>query len=153
MSRLIISVGIPGSGKTTALRAVAAKNHATIICPDDIRFKVTGSKEDQSRNEEVWHSAFRQLHIALQTRHDVIVDATNTQGEDRRFLVKSCRNYANPSRRFELWYFTTPLEECLRRNAARECPVPEHVITRMAQQLKDDPIDMAREGYDVLVFV
>jgi len=37
MKKVIMGIGIPGSGKTTILKEFADKNGYEYICPDDIR--------------------------------------------------------------------------------------------------------------------
>ena len=152
MSTVVIPVGTPGSGKTTVLLDEARRRNATYICPDDIRLEITGNMEDQSQNFQVWNVTFQRVERALKDGHDIVVDATNTHGENRRFLTRFCCIYGGPSLQLELWWFGTPLEECISRNSKRNRVVPKDVLVRMAQQLIDDPLDMRREGYDVLVF-
>lgn len=50
MSKVIVGIGLPGSGKTTALKPFADKNSYIYICPDDIRAELTGNPADQSKN-------------------------------------------------------------------------------------------------------
>jgi dephospho-CoA kinase len=46
MAKIIIGIGVPGSGKTTALKPFAERNTYTYISPDDIRAELTGNAAD-----------------------------------------------------------------------------------------------------------
>jgi predicted kinase len=153
MSSVIIPVGVPGCGKTTRLELEARYRNAYYLCPDDIREEMTGDAINQYLNESVWNELFRRLQQALSNNEDVIIDATNTHSDQRRFLTRFCRIFGGSELQLELWWFTTSVEECKRRNALRERIVPEYAIDRMVRQLIDDPIDLVIEGYDVVVFI
>jgi hypothetical protein len=77
MPTVILGIGIPGSGKTTALKALVAGTDTVYVCPDDIRNRLTGDTSDQSRNREVWDLAYQQIHEALDAGRNVALDATN----------------------------------------------------------------------------
>ncbi len=144
--RVIIGIGLPGSGKSTILRPMAADLGAVYICPDDIRAEVTGDPADQSQNAVVWRLAYERLERALETVGSAIFDATNAKAADRRELVAFCRAHAD---RVEGIWFDTPLMVCLKRNRARTRVVPDVAVGRMYNQLKAEPPTLA-EGFDSL---
>ena len=146
MSRAIIGIGLPGSGKSTDLRLLAADIGATYICPDDIRHEVAGDAADQSRNPIVWKLAYERLRRALVNGGQVVFDATNANGGDRRKLVAFCREHTDT---VEGIWFDTSLMVCLERNRLRPRVVPDEVIGRMYNQLKQDP-PTENEGFDLL---
>jgi predicted kinase len=65
MKKLILGIGIPGSGKTTVLKKLANDYNYSYICPDDIRFELTLDMSDQSRNKEVWRESYHRLEQDL----------------------------------------------------------------------------------------
>jgi predicted kinase len=152
MSTVVMPVGIPGCGKTTVLRREAERRGAVYVCPDDVRQELTGNAANQACSAEAWSIVYQRIAHNLQQGRDVVLDATNTQGELRRFVARFCRIWSNDLQ-LELWWFCTPFEECVRRNNNRDRVVPMEAMLRMRQQLLDDPIDMIRENYDLLVVV
>lgn len=74
---LIITMGIPGSGKTTWKRGFLERNPSFIsICPDDYRKDITGDISNISRDKTVWRKVYRDLDIMLSNKKDVIFDST-----------------------------------------------------------------------------
>lgn len=73
MGRLILFVGIPGSGKSSFAKTL---DHA-IVCPDRIRKILTGDVSNQTRNKEVWELTHYFLEEALKNGTTVVLDATN----------------------------------------------------------------------------
>jgi len=56
MTKLIMGIGIPGSGKTTALKEIVSKYGYDYICPDDLRTEMYHEIEDRTtpEKEAVW---------------------------------------------------------------------------------------------------
>ncbi len=79
-----MGIGIPGSGKTTIIKAFADRNNYTYICPDDIRTELTGDPRDQTKNKEVWETARQRVSEAIHQGKTVVVDATFAHAEQRR---------------------------------------------------------------------
>lgn len=144
---VVMSIGIPGSGKTTYLKDLADKYNALYVCPDDNRQLLSGSASNQSVNAEAWELAYYEIGHGLYQGSDVIIDATNTKTIDRKQLIQHCRVAAGMI--IGVW-FVTPLDICLERNSMRSRVVPEHAIIRMYEQLIDNPPD-EKEGFDILL--
>ena len=73
MQKLLITVGISGSGKTTFRNTL---ENFKCVSPDDIRKEITGNISDQSKNNEVWIKAYERLRTYLECGFDVIFDST-----------------------------------------------------------------------------
>ncbi|HEX6258496.1 MAG TPA: ATP-binding protein [Candidatus Saccharimonadales bacterium] len=144
-----IGIGLPGVGKTTRLKKLAAESGAVYICPDDIRVELTGNADDQSRNSEVWDVAYQRMDAELAAGRDIVVDATSARRGDRMKLVARCRQGAD--RIVGVW-FTAPYRVCLHRNQQRERVVPEFSMGLMAGWLEAYPPSEA-EGFDEVVKV
>jgi predicted kinase len=134
MTRLIVTRGLPGSGKTTFARKwvnVDASTRARVN-RDDIRQMLNEGYFEKGVTEQrvqaVRDAAIRRL---LERGVDVICDDTNLPQRVARDLAK----IAHQSKAaVEFVDFThVPLETCLRRNCARQDkdPVPQHVIEEM----------------------
>ena len=77
-NKLIILMGISGSGKSTFARDYVSKNSGTrVINQDSIRRELTGNISDQSKNREVIAEAKRRLDECLSNKESVIWDNTS----------------------------------------------------------------------------
>ena len=87
--KLIVTVGISGSGKSTWARMMKDKNPTwRIVCPDLIRKELTGSISDQSRNADVWKEVYATLDYLNKTNASVILDSTCTSLSTVKSLLK-----------------------------------------------------------------
>lgn len=133
MAKVIISIGIPGSGKTTVLKEFAEKYGYDYVCPDDIRMEISGDAKDQSKNREVWELAHQRLKDYLAEEKTVVFDATFANPEGRKkFLDFSKESGAS---KIQGIYFDVPLEVAKERNARRDRQVPEKVLENMESSL------------------
>lgn len=73
---LVITIGIPGSGKSTWRKKFCKKSQYEYVCPDEIREEITGSVSDQSRNKEVWDIAYSRLNQYILENKNVVFDST-----------------------------------------------------------------------------
>lgn len=131
--RLIMMIGIPGSGKSTYVKSIP-KEGVAVICPDEIREELTGDASDQTRNSEVFDLAYKRMRFSLYLQGSVVFDATSLTKEARKKVLSYIPDRKNTT--VEYVWMDTPLEECLKRNASRERSVPEPVIRRMAEKLE-----------------
>lgn len=92
--RILIPVGISGSGKSTWIKSNTDSN-TIVVCPDDIRKELTGDISNQSKNSEVWSIAFDRIVKALNNGKNVILDATNVNSHDRKRLMDYLKNNVN----------------------------------------------------------
>ena len=82
MSRLILPIGISGSGKSYIYNR-DYKDYVQ-VSPDLIREELTGSISDQSKNKEVFKLAFERVDEYLNKGQDVFFDATNVNKTQRK---------------------------------------------------------------------
>lgn len=119
MTRLLITRGLPASGKTTFARKL--QPYVVRVNRDDLRFMLHGrrllTQWAEGQVTAVQRSMVEQL---LRARADVVVDDTNLRPSTvREWAALAARFRAS----FEVHDFTdVPLDECLRRDAGR----PEH---------------------------
>jgi predicted kinase len=127
--RLIITVGLPGSGKSTYL----ARLGVNAISSDEVRRLIADDPHDQSMNARIF-SVIRYLirqRIAAE-RPVTYVDATHLTPWERKPYIKIAQRYGCM---LEALFFDVPIDICLARNQARERMVPEAAIRKMAQQM------------------
>lgn len=145
MAKIIIGIGIPGSGKTTALKPFAEKNVYTYISPDDIRAELTGDASDQSKNKEVWEEARHRVAESLERGETVVFDATFAKDFERKSFIQFAREHG--AEKVQGVFATVPFEVANDRNKARDRVVPEHAISRMHTMLKENPPNV-EDGFD-----
>jgi predicted kinase len=143
----LISIGVPGSGKTTALSALAQKHGIERISRDDIRQEWFGNPILQADKEAVAHEAHRRATDALKRGKSVLKDSTFVDPEKRQEAIAVVRS-AGAERVIGI-VFTTPLEVAKERNRNRDVQVEESVIEMMQAQLEENPPTLA-EGFDVI---
>lgn len=82
MSRLILPIGISGSGKSY----IYNKDYKDCVqvSPDLIREELTGDISNQSKNKEVFKLAFERVDEYLNKGQDVFFDATNVNKSQRK---------------------------------------------------------------------
>lgn len=131
MSRLIITRGLPGSGKTVWARQqtgywrINRDDLRTMLRPDWI----WGNAEHEDLCTTAQWAAIRAL---LRAGIDVVVDDTNLNPKN----VDGLRNLAKyQCADFQVQDFThVPLETCIERDAARPNPVGAGVIRGMHER-------------------
>lgn len=130
MTRLIITRGLPASGKTTFARKLQPR--VVRVNRDDLRRMLHGQRLfTQWAEGQVTAAQRAQVEALLRAKADVCVDDTNLR-------ARTVRDWAELAGRFgasfEVHDFTdVPLEECLRRDTERpeEDRVGEEAIRRM----------------------
>jgi len=139
--RLIITVGLPGSGKSTYL----AKLGVNAISSDEIRRLIADDPHDQTMNARIF-STIRYLirqRIAA-ARPVTYVDATHLTPWERKPYAVLAQRYGCT---LEALFFDVPVEICIARNQARQRVVPEEAIRKMARLMVPPSL---KEGFSVI---
>lgn len=132
MRTLIVTVGLPRSGKTTWAR----KQGFPIVNPDSIRLALHGERFIALAEPFVWAIAKVMVRALFMAGHDtVILDATNTTKKRRDEWVTTGEWWT----RFQ--EIRTSKEECLARAEAEHDEEIKPIIEKMAAQFEPlDPI-------------
>ncbi|MDY7020052.1 MAG: AAA family ATPase [Cyanobacteriota bacterium] len=151
MSKLILMIGLPGSGKSFFAQKLR-RNHPQyqLISTDQIRAELFGDENIQGPWLKIWSHVEQRFQQAVSEATDVIYDATNTQRRQRKEVIAIARDIGFQTI-FAVWV-NTPLEKCLERNQNRFRQVPEEIILRMYRQLTDVPPTL-EEPLDSLVIL
>lgn len=135
MTQLILTVGLPGSGKSTWAREWVAEDPArrARVNRDDLRAMLRGQLVWGDRDLEAQVTAAQRAAVAalLADGVSVVVDDTNLNPARRKILV-GIGQAAGAD--VVIHQMDTPLEECIRRDALRppHQRVGEAVIRRLA---------------------
>jgi predicted kinase len=142
--RIIVLVGLPGSGKSTWLE----QRGITPLSSDFMRRLLADDITDQTIHARVFQSLRYLLRHRLAIgRPETYVDATHLTPEEREPYIQIARWYGCDA---EALFFDVPLEVCLERNRARNRIVPEEAMRMMAAKLRPPRLD---EGFARVVVV
>lgn len=146
MSKFIMMVGLPASGKSTLAKELSVKESAAILSSDEIREELLNDVSDQSNNTKVFEVMNNRAKELLNKRDSVIYDATNINRKRRIHLIK------NELKADEnvIYYMNTPLGSCLYNDSQRERKVGYEVIDKMYRSLQ---IPTKLEGWDEVIFI
>lgn len=127
--RIVVLVGLPGSGKSTYLKGMGVRG----ISSDAIRGLLVDDETDQTIHERVFQTVRYLLRQRLALERPVTyIDATNLRPEERRPYLEIGQQFGCE---VEAVYFDVPLAVCRERNAQRHRVVPEDAMEKMAAKL------------------
>lgn len=130
--KLIICRGIQGSGKSTWAKQWCHEDseHRVRFNNDDIR-NMLGDYWVPSREKLVTEAKANMITFALIKGYDVVVDNMNLNPKEDAWIRTLCENIEKDTGihvNIEYKDFWTPVEECIRRDAARPNPIGEKII-------------------------
>jgi predicted kinase len=127
--KLIIAVGLPGSGKSTYL----ARLGVNAISSDEIRRVIADDPLDQSMNARIFATVRYLVRQRIAAGRPVTyVDATHLTPWERKPYVRLAQRHGCT---LEALFFDVPVETCIARNQTRDRVVPEPAIRKMARRL------------------
>lgn len=127
MNKLIMMVGLPGSGKSTIAKELSIRENAVLHSSDDLREELFGDANNQSGNELLFQELRKRIRLDLIDGKSVVYDATNLSYKKRKAFLSQLKIDCYK----ECHMVATPYEKCLRQNGARSRKVPEKVIENM----------------------
>ncbi len=148
MKRIILLVGVPGSGKTTLAAKIAQKGF-TILNADSIRTELYGNAGEQGDPAEVFKLFFERMEKFMEDGTDLIIDNTNANPMHRKEILDRAKKFEYSD--VQLWFMDTPLNVCIARNKNRERVVAEDIVAKMHMTLNRGGRPSREEGKLVLI--
>jgi len=128
--KLIITVGLPGSGKSTYL----ARLGVNAISSDEIRRLIADDPRDQSMHARVFATIRYLVRQRIAAgRPETYVDATHLTRWERLPYIRLAQRHGC---QIEALFFDVPAEVCIQRNQHRNRIVPDQAIIDMARGLQ-----------------
>jgi predicted kinase len=127
--RLLLAVGLPGSGKSTYLANLGVQP----VSSDAVRLQLADDETDQTINARVFATMRYIVRQRIELNRPLTcVDATNLTRRDRKPFIDLGRSLDCD---VEAVFFDIPVSVCKTRNAARARIVPDYVLDLMAAKL------------------
>lgn len=143
MGKLIILVGLSGSGKSSYAKTL---ENAVIVSSDDIRAELS-YRADQSQNGKVFRIFHSRVDSLLKEGKTVIADATNITMKSRRPIIDiGKRNKA----RIECHLMLKPIYNCIMDDSKRNYSVGYKVISKQAKRFE---VPFYEEGFDSIKLI
>ena len=139
-------IGPPGSGKSTFATKLSTLGNYSIISTDKIRSKLYGQETFQGEWSDIETNLLRQISQNITKGVPIIYDATNAIRPYRMSLLEKL-----PQENCEwiAWHLKTPLPTCLKWNKQRTRKVPETIVEKMFESLKNFQ-PLVAEGFAVV---
>ena len=134
-TKLLVTVGLPRSGKTTLCNQVYRPQGFVVVNPDSVRLAIHGYRFLASAEPFVWATTYAMVDALRLAGHDVIVDGCHGS-KKRREPWKQ--------RGAEFVLVDTPKEECIRRAHDTNDEEIIRVIERMASEY--EPIEQGEQN-------
>lgn len=109
MAKLIMLIGIPGSGKTTHSKVLMKEYDCEVISTDKVRQTYPGIVES-----DVFPTVYKLCAEEMKLGHNVILDATHITPKVRKRTFDALDQFEIAYEKIAV-YLDTPVEECLRR--------------------------------------
>lgn len=149
MAKLIMLIGIPGSGKTTHSVELSKKYNAKVISSDKVRQTFAGIEE-----KDVFPTVYRLCIEELKNGVNVILDATHITPKVRKRTFDSLDQYGVPYDKIGI-YFDTPVDVCVKRVEIRnqdpnELFLPLDVIESYGKNIV---MPTKEEGFEEIIII
>ena len=151
MNTLYITVGLPGSGKSTYVKNFIKNKDIEYLSSDSLRAVYGKSEEDQTVTPLVFGHIKRKVDEFLKDGKNVLVDATSVNRKERSDYINTAKKYGA---KVVAIVFKMDRQGLIDRNKKRGEEggrvVPDWVIDKMLAKFEEPSYD---EGIDVMIYV
>ena len=151
MSTLYITVGLPGSGKSTYAKEFIKGKDIEYLSSDSLRAVFGKSEEDQTVTPLVFGHIKRKVDEFLKDGKNVMVDATSVNRKERSDYINTAKKYGA---KVVAIIFKMDRQGLIDRNKKRGEQggrvVPDWVIDKMLAKYEEPSF---AEGIDVTIYV
>ena len=151
MSTLYITVGLPGSGKSTYVKNFIKDKEIEYLSSDSLRAVYGKSEEDQTVTPLVFGHIKRKVDEFLKDGKNVLVDATSVNRKERSDYINTAKKYGA---KVVAIVFKMDRQGLIDRNKKRGEQggrvVPDWVIDKMLAKFEEPSYS---EGIDVMIYV
>jgi len=151
MSTLYITVGLPGSGKSTYVKNFIKDKDIEYLSSDSLRAVYGKSEEDQTVTPLVFGHIKRKVDEFLKDGKNVLVDATSVNRKERSDYINTAKKYGA---KVVAIVFKMDRQGLIDRNKKRGEQggrvVPDFVIDKMLNKFEEPSYS---EGIDVIIYV
>jgi len=150
----IMTVGIPGCGKSRWVNEYCKNHDVEIVSTDGIRKELTGTvntMKELGREEDVWNRAMNRVANYLTEGKNVILDATNCRSRERIFFIKHL-----PDCNLKAKVIECDIKTAFGRiskdmqNRKERSNVPYDVVCLMHERFVNDRGNLTKEGFEVI---
>lgn len=145
MSKVIMLIGLPGSGKTSYAKKLVSKmrdrDDWKICSSDGVRRKLYGDEGIQGNPNTVFEHLHKEVKECLSNNINVIYDATNVSRKNRKNLIQICKSLGVEIEAHIVW---ATIDECIIRDKNRERSVGQSIIIKFAKRFEVPDLD---EGF------
>lgn len=147
MPKLIMLIGLPGSGKSTYAKSLLDPVGQVKYCSSDvIRKELYGDENIQGNPQTVFEHLHNKVEQHLRQGYDVVYDATNVTRKNRRGVINKFSSLAE----IEAHVVWAPYEECVARDKERVKKVGEDVIRKFLYRWQSPNYDEGFKFIDVI---
>jgi predicted kinase len=151
MNTLYITVGLPGSGKSTYVKNFIKDKDIEYLSSDSLRAVYGKSEEDQTVTPLVFGHIKRKVDELLKDGKNVLVDATSVNRKERSDYINTAKKYGA---KVVAIVFKMDRQGLIDRNKKRGEQggrvVPDFVIDKMLNKFEEPSYS---EGIDVIIYV
>ena len=148
---LYITVGLPGSGKSTYAKEFIKDKEIEYLSSDELRAVYGKSEEDQTVTPLVFGHIKRKVDEFLKDGKNVMVDATSVNRKERSDYINTAKKYGA---KVVAIVFKMDRQGLIDRNKKRGEQggrvVPDWVIDKMLAKFQEPSYS---EGIDVMIYV